>query len=118
MHVRDVVDGIILGLESPDEKVGGQVFNLGSDNGNCTKDEIVALVKKHVDGLKVTHKDLSFGGDMRDIAVSFAKIRRELGFEAKISVEDGIIEVRDALQLGLIKDATESRYRNAQFIVQ
>jgi nucleoside-diphosphate-sugar epimerase len=66
----------------------------------------------------VTHKDLSFGGDMRDIRVSFAKIRRELDFEPRISVEDGIIEVRDALQMGLIKDPTDSRYRNAQFIVQ
>ena len=118
IHVRDVVDAIGLGLAAPGASIRGQVFNVGSDTGNYTKDEIVALVKKHVDGLKVTHKDLSFGGDMRGIRVSFAKIRRELGFEAKISVEDGIIEVRDALQLGLIKDATGSRYRNAQFIVQ
>ncbi len=55
---------------------------------------------------------------MRDITVSFAKIRRELGFEPRISVEEGIREVRDALQLGLIKDAAGSRYRNANFIVQ
>jgi nucleoside-diphosphate-sugar epimerase len=118
VHVRDVVDGIILGLAAPEEKVRGQVYNLGSDDGNYTKDEIVVLVQKHVDGLKVTHKDLSFGGDMRDITVSFAKIKRELGFEPKLSVEDGVIEVRDALQFGLIKDPGDARYRNAQFIVQ
>jgi nucleoside-diphosphate-sugar epimerase len=118
VHVRDVVEGLGLALSVPTEKIGGQVFNLGSDRGNYTKDGIVALVKKHVEGLKVTHKDLSFGGDMRDITVSFAKIKRELGFEPSIGVEDGIVEVRDALQLGLIKDATDSRYRNAHFIVQ
>jgi nucleoside-diphosphate-sugar epimerase len=118
VHVRDVVEGIIRGLAAPTQKIRGQVFNLGSDRGNYTKDEIVALVQKHVDGLKITHKDLSFGGDMRDITVSFARIRQELGFEPQISVDDGIREVRDALQFGLIKDATDSRYRNAQFIVQ
>ena len=118
VHIRDVVEGIVRALSVPREKIRGQIFNLGSDSGNYTKDEIVALVKKHVDGLKITYKDLSFGGDMRDITVSFAKIRRELGFEPAISVEDGIVEVRDALHLGLIKDATDSRYRNAQFIVQ
>ncbi len=118
VHVRDVVEGIVLALSAPQGTIRGQVFNLGSDDGNYTKDEIVALVKKHVDGLKVTHKDLSFGGDMRDIAVSFAKIRKMLGLEPKISVEEGIIEVRDALQSGLIKDAGDVRYRNAQFIVQ
>jgi nucleoside-diphosphate-sugar epimerase len=118
VHVRDVVEGLCLGLESPLAKVRGQIFNLGSDAGNYTKEEIVALTQKHVEGLKVTHKDLSFGGDMRDITVSFGKIRRELGFEAKMSVEQGIVEVRDALTLGLIKDATDERYRNAHFIVQ
>ena len=118
VHVRDVVEGICLGLAAPVDQIRGQVYNLGSDAGNCTKDDIVTLVKKHVEGLKVTHKDLSFGGDMRDITVSFAKIRKQLGFVPKLSVEDGIVEVRDALQLGLIKDATDSRYRNAQFIVQ
>jgi nucleoside-diphosphate-sugar epimerase len=118
VHVRDVVEGLALALSVPREKIRGQVFNLGSDRGNYTKDEVVALVSKHVEGLKVTHKDLTFGGDMRDITVSFAKIKRELGFEPAIGVEDGVVEVRDALQLGLIKDATDSRYRNAQFIVQ
>ena len=118
VHVRDVAEGLTRGLTGPLERIRGQVFNLGSDSGNWTKDEVVALVQKHVDGLKVVHKDLSFGGDMRDIAVSFAKLKRELGFEPAISVEAGIIEVRDALQMGLIKDATDSRYRNAHFIVQ
>jgi len=118
VHVRDVVEGIALGLSAPIAKIRGQVFNLGSDSGNYTKDEIVALVQRHVEGLKIRHKDLSFGGDMRDITVSFAKIKRELGFEPRITVEDGIVEVRDALQSGLIKDATDSRYRNSQFIVQ
>jgi nucleoside-diphosphate-sugar epimerase len=118
VHVRDIVAGILLGLAAPEEKARGQVYNLGSDDGNYTKDEIVELVRRHVEGLKVTHKDLSFGGDMRDITVSFAKVRRELAFVPSMSVEDGIVEVRDVLLLGLIKDATDSRYRNAQFIVQ
>jgi nucleoside-diphosphate-sugar epimerase len=118
VHVRDVVEGIVLALSAPTERIRGQIFNLGSDLGNFTKDEIVALVGKHVDGVRVTHKDLSFGGDMRDITVSFAKIKRELAFEPRMSVEDGICEVRDFLRLGLIKNATDMRYRNAQFIVQ
>lgn len=118
VHVRDVVEGIVTSLSAPTDKIRGQVFNLGSDNGNFTKEQIVELVRKNVDGVKITHKDLSFGGDMRDITVSFAKIKRQLAFEPRIGVEEGIREVRDALQLGLIKDATDSRYRNAQFIVQ
>jgi nucleoside-diphosphate-sugar epimerase len=118
VHVRDVVEGIVRALSQPADAIRGQVFNLGSDSSNYTKDEVVAMVQSHVEGVKITHKDLSFGGDMRDITVSFEKIKRVFGFEPRITVEHGICEVRDALQLGLIKDATDSRYRNAQFIVQ
>jgi hypothetical protein len=53
-----------------------------------------------------------------EVKVSFAKIKRELAFEPRISVEDGIRKVRDFLRLGLVKHGTDIRYRNAQFIVQ
>jgi nucleoside-diphosphate-sugar epimerase len=118
VHVRDVCDALVLALQAPLEKVRGQIFNVGSDTLNYTKDEIVALVQQHVEGTVVEHKDLTFGGDMRDIRVSFAKIREVLGYTPKLSVPDGIREVRDALSDRLIADALDSRYRNAQFIVQ
>lgn len=118
VHVRDVCDALMLALKAPVEKVRGQIFNVGSDSLNYTKDEIVALVQQHVEGTIVEHKDLTFGGDMRDIRVSFAKIRDVLGYVPRVSVTDGIREVRDALADRLISDALDSRYRNAQFIVQ
>ena len=118
VHVRDVVRGIMLGLDAPEKKVRGQVFNLGSNDGNYSKDEVVALILKRLPETRVLYKDLTFGGDMRDISVSFNKIERELGFKAELNVDDGIREVLDALQLELIKNPLDQRYRNAQFIVQ
>jgi nucleoside-diphosphate-sugar epimerase len=118
VHVRDVCSAIELALVAPREQVHGQVFNVGSDEANYTKDELVELVQRYIPGTTVEYKDLSFGGDMRDIRVSFGKIRRALGFVPQFSVADGIREVRDALRDRLIVDATDSRYRNAQFIVQ
>ncbi len=118
VHVLDVVDGIILALNAPKEKVSGQVYNLGTDDGNFTKDQIVALVIKRLPETFIQYKDLTFGGDMRDITVSFEKIRRELDFAAKLSVDDGIREVLNALQLGLIREPNHERYRNAQFVVK
>jgi nucleoside-diphosphate-sugar epimerase len=118
VHVRDVAGGIRLALDAPETDVRGEIYNLGSDDGNYTKDEIVALVQKHLPDTTVRHADLSFGGDMRDIVVSFAKVRERLGFRPKHSVEDGVVEVRDALATGLLKDPSDARYRNAQFIVQ
>lgn len=118
VHVRDIVRGILLGLEAPEAAVRGQVYNLGTPEGNYTKDEIVALVLKHMPETRVEHKDLTFGGDMRDITVSFEKIRRGLGFETTLTVEDGVREVLEALRSGLIRNPLDEKYRNAQFIVQ
>lgn len=118
VHVRDVVKAICLALENDLTPLRGQIFNVGSDESNWTKEEIVALVQRYVDGTRVEHKDLSFGGDMRDVRVSFRKIRETLGFRAEVTVEEGIREVRDALTSGLIRDPFDLRYRNAQFIVQ
>jgi nucleoside-diphosphate-sugar epimerase len=118
VHVRDICDAIMLGLNAPAESVSRQIFNAGADNGNYTKDEIVALIQRHVEGTRVEYKDLTFGGDMRDIRVSFAKVQRVLGFVPRITVEEGICEVRDVIEQGVIKDARDSQYRNAQFIVQ
>jgi nucleoside-diphosphate-sugar epimerase len=117
VHVRDVARGIEIALDAPEERVRGQIFNLGGDGGNHTKDEIAAMIRRHLPETRVDHRNLTFGGDMRDIAVSFAKVRRVLGFEPTVSVEQGIIEVRDALLAGIIKEPMDSRYRNAQFIV-
>jgi nucleoside-diphosphate-sugar epimerase len=118
VHVRDTVRGIIMGLEAPEKKVRGQVFNLGTPDGNYTKDEIVGLVLKRMPETVVQYKDLTFGGDMRDITVSFEKIRRVLGFETTLTVDDGVREVLHALKAGIIRDPTDEKYRNAQFIVQ
>jgi nucleoside-diphosphate-sugar epimerase len=118
VHIRDVVRGILLGLEAPEEKVQGEVFNLGSEKGNHSKDEIVAMIQKRLPDTQVRYKDLTFGGDMRDIRVSFEKVQKVLGFETQLTVEDGIDELLHALQTGLIQNPMDGRFRNAQFIVQ
>ena len=114
VHIRDVVRGVIIGLEAERAKIGGQVFNLGTDDGNYSKDDIVQLVLKRMPETVVEYKDLTFGGDMRDIAVSFAKIKNVLGFDTTLDVDDGIRELLFALKTGIIRNPTDEKYRNAQ----
>ncbi len=118
VHIRDVARGVLMGLEAELSKIRGQVFNLGTDNGNYSKDDIVQLVLKRMPETSVEYKDLTFGGDMRDITVSFAKIKNAFGFDTTLDVDDGIRELLFALKTGLIQNPTDSRFRNAQFIVQ
>jgi nucleoside-diphosphate-sugar epimerase len=118
VHIRDVARGVIMGLEADQAVIRGQIFNLGTDNGNYSKDDIVKLVRRRMPEVEVEYKDLTFGGDMRDITVSFTKIKKVLGFDTTLDVDDGIRELLFALKTGIIRNPTDEKYRNAQFIVQ
>ena len=118
VHIRDTVQGILLGLQCPEAKIRGQVYNLGTESGNYTKDQIVAIILKRLPETTVLYKDMTFGGDMRDISVSFEKIKHDLGFQARLTLDEGVREVLNALRSGLIRNPHDQRYRNAQFIVQ
>ncbi|MCJ7534296.1 MAG: NAD(P)-dependent oxidoreductase [Anaerolineales bacterium] len=117
MHVYDAVRGLVLGLQCEDKKVRNQIFNLGSETGNLSKDQIVEVVLKRLPETTVNYKDLTFGGDMRDFHISYEKIREKLGFEVEKNIEDGVREVLNALRIGIIDNPQDQRYRNARFIV-
>ena len=105
-------------VTAPLEVVRSEIFNVGAEDGNYTKAEIIQLIRRNIDGVQLVERDISFGSDMRDVAVSCLKIRERLGFEAKITPEEGIKEVRDAIYSGLIKDPQSPRYRNHDLVVR
>src|SRR4029077_20441871 len=86
-------------------------------NGNYSKLQLVELIRKNVPAVEIEYRDVSFGEDMRDVAVSCGNVGRVVGFRARRGVEDGIVEIRDAIESGLIKDPSSAKYRNHQFIV-
>ena len=118
VHIRDIAKGLTMALEADIAKVGNQVFNIGSNKGNHTKEELIRMIQKYVPGVTIEYKDLTFGGDMRDIKVSFDKIERMLGYKAEVTVEEGIRELAEAIQTKFLYDPHSLRNRNAQFIVQ
>jgi len=118
VSVSDVCDAILLALTAPQEQIRGEIFNVGSDDGNFSKEEIVRLITRYVPGTRVEYKERSFAADMRDVAVSFEKIRKTLGYWTKRTVDQGIVEVRDAIQRGAVRDPFNAHHRNANFIAQ
>jgi len=118
VHVRDVVRALQLFATAPIDVVRNQVFNVGAEDGNYTKAQIIELIRRNVDGVDLEERDLTFGSDMRDVAVSCRKIRERLGFEASTTPEEGIREVRDAITWGLIKEPQSPRYRNHDLVIR
>jgi nucleoside-diphosphate-sugar epimerase len=110
VHVFDAARGIALVLESPREKVGGRVFNVGSTDQNLQKQQIVELIRPMAPDAKIefVHKV----EDPRDYRVSFGRILNELGYKTTRSVVEGIVEVAKLVRTGAISNLADSRYRN------
>lgn len=118
VHIRDIVRALCLGLEAPEALIRGEIYNVGKNDGNYTKEELVQLIQRYLPDLQVDYKELYFDGDMRDIRVSFDKIQERLGFQAQYSLDDGVKELVEAIQLGLIRNPEDERYRNAASLLK
>jgi nucleoside-diphosphate-sugar epimerase len=117
IHINDVIQAYLLVLQAPVEKVRNQVYNMGGDLGNYSKDDIVNVVLGSFPEVIVRYKDHSVGGDLRNLRVSFEKIRCELGFEAQKTVEEGVNEVAGALRSRLIRNPYDRRHHNAETLI-
>jgi nucleoside-diphosphate-sugar epimerase len=97
-------------LESPTERVAGQVFNVGDTAENFRKTDLVRMIKDRVPGGEVltVHRD----EDPRDYRVSFERIRSHLGYTITRRVTDGVGEIATALEAGLIEDPTSPAHYN------
>jgi nucleoside-diphosphate-sugar epimerase len=109
-HVRDAAEAIARALESPVDRVRGQVYNVGDTAENYRKLDIVELLRERIPSaaIEFVHKD----EDPRDYKVSFEKINDQLGFRTQRSVPDGIDEIIRLLLSEIISDPYSPAYRN------
>jgi nucleoside-diphosphate-sugar epimerase len=117
LHVVDACRSILAILEGPLKTLRAEVFNVGSERGNFTKDQVAAIVQRAIRGTRIEYADAEPAGDMRDLQVSFAKIRRVLGFEPAVDVEAGVREIRDCLESGVIPMGQSGVHRNAERVL-
>jgi len=114
IHIEDITDLYVKSLEYADEQVDGKIFNVGYQNMKMR--EIAEVVKKTVsqqmqkDNLEVI---FSATDDNRSYHVSSEKIKRELGFEAKRSIEEAVSDLCIAFKSGKIPDSLDNiKYYN------
>ena len=106
-HVSDISNAIIKVIECPKDKVSGQVFNVGGNDGNFTKKMVVQLVQKYIDSTKVSYKEGGF--DPRNYKVSFDKVKAVLDFEPRYTVEASIQNLIDSFNNKLFSDVEERK---------
>lgn len=115
IHIDDMTALYELVLTLPDEQIDGKIFNAGYDNHTVMN--LAQTVKR------VVEQSNRFGGpidlevvptnDNRSYHVSSDKIRRELGFKAKKSIEDAVQDLLAAFEQGKLPHSMDDdRYFN------
>lgn len=114
VHVSDVAEAIVRTLESPVERVRGQVINVGSNEGNI---RILNLAYRVRDAIAGTHLDIAGSDpDLRDYNVNFDKIKTVLDWQPHRTVDEGIREVLAALRDGRVDPDDRRFYTLKQYI--
>jgi len=93
IHITDIVRSYLHMLDNI-VSVKGQAYNIGSEDNNYTKEELVDKIKKHVD-FQVYYADKGIPDpDQRDYEVSYKKLFNT-GFNVDIGLDKGIQELVD-----------------------
>jgi nucleoside-diphosphate-sugar epimerase len=109
LHIEDMTDLYLFLLEQPEEKIHKKIYNVGYENFKVR--EIAEKTNKTLGGnipIITTPSD-----DNRSYHVSSQKIKNELGFEAKHTIEDAVLDLKKAFDEGKIPAPMDDiRYYN------
>lgn len=109
LHIEDMANAYLFLLEQPVEKIHKKIYNVGYENYKVR--EIAEMVKGTLDGNIPIITTPS--NDNRSYHVSSNKIKEELGFEAKHTIQEAILDLKAAFDSGKIPNSMDDiRYYN------
>jgi nucleoside-diphosphate-sugar epimerase len=109
LHVRDVAEAIVPNIATTHRGV----YNLVADN--MTILQAAEKIAEVVPGVTVERTELKFQ-DARNYQVSGARAEETFGFKPKLTVYDGVNEIKELTEQGRIGDVYNTRYSNAEFL--
>lgn len=109
LHVKDAAYAIKVAIES--EKTG--TYDLHSQNIKIL--DLATKIQNYFDDVKIEKIEIKFQ-DTRNYKVDGSKVREELNFKPRLSIEDGILEIKNLLEEGRIKNINNPRYTNQKFL--
>jgi nucleoside-diphosphate-sugar epimerase len=106
IHIDDVCDLYLLLLDQPAERIAGKTYNAGHQNHTVA--EIARIVRsvvaREVPGQEHIEIVTTPSNDLRSYHISSEKIRRELGFAPKRTIEDAVRDMCRAFLAGKVPD--------------
>lgn len=109
LHVRDAAKAAVAAIE---QKPTG-IFNLHRQNVRII--DLAYQVRNHFPDCKIESTDMHFQ-DTRNYRVRSEKAREALAFRATMSIDDGIMEVKELVQSRRLKDLDNPRYTNQGYL--
>tara|TARA_Y100000389_G_C17461400_1_gene522002 strand:- start:2273 stop:3253 length:981 start_codon:yes stop_codon:yes gene_type:complete len=104
VHIDDMVDSYLAVINAKDEKVNGQIFNVGYKNQSVN--ELANDVKEIIgDDIKIINTK---SDDNRSYHVSSQKIKEVLGFETRYTVKNAVSDLKDAFEKKLLINTFEN----------
>ena len=116
VHVDDAAAAVSSVLQAPLEVVGGEIFNVGSNEQNTTIRGVGELIHQQVPGAELT--ETATGNDRRNYRVDFSKIRNLVDFNPAWTLESGIQQVLEAITSGKVENYKDPQYSNVAFLTR
>ncbi len=122
INIQDMTDLYLMLLELPELKISGKIYNAGYQNHTVM--ELAMMAQKVVEadyfeGKKKIEIVTTPTDDVRSYHISSEKIKKDLGFIPKFTVEDAIRELVNAFKAGKLPNSmTDPRYFNIKTMQQ
>ncbi|UCD14958.1 MAG: NAD-dependent epimerase/dehydratase family protein [Candidatus Omnitrophota bacterium] len=111
IHIEDITDLYCELLELPCEQIAGKIYNAGYQN--CSIAELAELVRDVIVKESSEHKAAEIvtvpSNDPRSYRISSEKIRKELNFVPKRTIEDAVGDLIEGFRTGKLKNSMSGR---------
>ncbi|MBM3240345.1 SDR family NAD(P)-dependent oxidoreductase [Candidatus Poribacteria bacterium] len=112
VHINDIVQANLLAMNS--DKANGQIFNVGTGKAVTILEIAELLLSAMQSNLKPEIVNKFRVGDIRHCVADISKIRETLGFEPKVSLNDGVKELVEWVKEQAAVDEFEKASRELQ----
>lgn len=113
LHIKDMCEVYLFMLRQPAEKIQKKIYNVGYENYKVR--EIAEMVRDTLGGnipIETTPTN-----DNRSYHVSSRKIKDELGYEPRHTIQEAIMDLKAAFEAGLLPDSMKDiRYFNVKLM--
>ena len=109
IHIADMVEAYVVLLNAPRESIAGEIFNAGYENQSV--EELANSVRDVMgDDVELVTSPTD---DNRSYHISSQKISKVLGFVPSHTIKDAIVDMKQALESGLLPNSlTDDKYFN------